>query len=341
MSPFVRLAGGLAVLSLVGCSGPATVTQLPPLMIAQVHEARAALETQELAQPIARDRNAQRELLQRSWTRVRPSIERICTALQPIGCKRMLRQMRPVWIEDESINAWANDATWQLGIHTGLLAHAGSEDEVAFTLAHEAAHLILAHGERKASTAMDSLVIDAVAGVAIAAAVGMSPEASGDLVGAMAESGYHDGYVKYSPQMELEADQFATYAIADAGYDIPAAAQLVVRLFRHDPAGNSPSAAYRQTHPGYGIRLAALHSTQQRIAQGQTAPRFNVESYADVLVLYELTTHAYVPRLKPQCEAHWRTLFPRCEWWKGEAAGFLWTTRCPVPPAEHWAECLE
>ena len=46
------------------------------------------------------------------------------------------------------------------------------------------------------------------------------------------EAGAVAGRIRYSPEMELEADQLATYIVREAGYDLRAARKLFIRMAR-------------------------------------------------------------------------------------------------------------
>lgn len=42
------------------------------------------------------------------------------------------------------------------------------------------------------------------------------------------------GSTAYSPEMELEADQLATYIVREAGYDVTEAGKLFIRMTREE-----------------------------------------------------------------------------------------------------------
>ena len=46
------------------------------------------------------------------------------------------------------------------------------------------------------------------------------------------QAGAVAGRIRYSPEMELEADQLATYIVREAGYDLRAARKLFIRMAR-------------------------------------------------------------------------------------------------------------
>ena len=82
------------------------------------------------------------------------------------------------------------------------------------------------------------------------------------------------GYAAHSPEMEIEAEQFAMYVMSYANMRVDAARDIIVRLH----GGAAPTAirsgegwaGYFTTHPPNDYRLAAQQATLRRIRAGHT-----------------------------------------------------------------------
>ena len=145
--------------------------------------------------------------------------------------------MRVVVVSDQSVNAYADASNFTIGVHAGLLRSAGSDDEIAAVLTHEAAHLLFGHSSKKASNAAGYGLAAGLAGIALGAAMyqpGMDGEFIEDLGQAGFDAGDHAGYIAYSPEMEFDADQFALYVLKHASRRLSAGMDLIVRLHRGD-----------------------------------------------------------------------------------------------------------
>lgn len=150
-----------------------------------------------------------------------------------------------VLIESNELNAWSDGTN--VAVTSRMVEFAGSDDELAFVVAHEMAHNILKHSKKFNL---------------------------GKLI--MAEFGIGSGKVR---KAELAADALAVEIMAAAGYDLDAPERLLRRAARHNPLNLSLS------HPGASRRIAATRDTRGRIAvrqafwriqprrtQGQAAP---------------------------------------------------------------------
>jgi beta-barrel assembly-enhancing protease len=140
-------------------------------------------------------------------------------------------------------------------VSKGLLAQASSEDEVAAVLAHEVAHVTLAHGLQaiqKANLAEAFTYLGA--GAAQAA---MTPEDMQKL------TGLFDSSVKdivqtlitsgYSRDAELAADHLAVQFLANTGYDPQALGRVLAKM-----AAVGGHGGMFATHPAPQDRIAAL-----------------------------------------------------------------------------------
>ena len=110
------------------------------------------------------------------------------------------------------------------------MVSAGSDDEIAWVMAQEAAHMMFAYTRKKMANATSAQMATGALAIALDVAVG-SP-AILDSAGDISMAGYEAGYVAYSPEMEIEADQFAAYVLEEAGLRPEATLDMIVRLHR-------------------------------------------------------------------------------------------------------------
>lgn len=128
-----------------------------------------------------------------------------------------------------------------------LIADVRNRDEMAFILAHEAAHHIADHLNRMRENAdLGAVVFGQLAG----AINGSNPEA----IQAAQEFGAALGARSYSKEFELEADALGTEIAAKAGFNPLRGAEFFFRI--PDP-GNT----FLGTHPANADRLAIVQRT--------------------------------------------------------------------------------
>lgn len=119
-----------------------------------------------------------------------------------------------------------------------------NQDEVAFILGHEMAHVIRGH-------AMDRIISNS----AIAAASRAAP-IRGALSGWLRKVGIQFLESAYSQDMEFEADELGIRLSAAAGYDPHASVQLFDRLAKPDSTVSSfDLSAYFSSHPPFKERV--------------------------------------------------------------------------------------
>ena len=240
MPPVRRLVGGvLVVLSLAGCAASGPVLVAPEVTATNIQSARHHLARHQL--PESRDTpiHAMEDELHRVFGRLRPAI--IDTCLEAFGrdpnCRPFVRDMQVELVFEDSVNAYADSREYAVGVHMGLMSSVGSDDELAWVLAHEAGHLLLGHGDKKATSSMAYGLLGAALAAALGAAAyepGMDAGYVGDVAEAGMTIGSHLGYLAYSPEMELEADQFAVHVLRRAGLRPRASMDMIVRLDRGD-----------------------------------------------------------------------------------------------------------
>ena len=257
-----------------GCAGGGPVLQEPTVSQTSVQSARSTLTTHRLAPSRNTPDGEMHAILQRVWERVNHPIYVACTQTFSSGCDEAVRNMRLQIVADESVNAYADARTFTIGVHRGLLRSVGSDDELAWVIAHEAAHLLFGHTNKKMGNATNAQLMTGALAIAIGAATQNHTilNSAGDI----SIQGYEAGYVAYSPEMEIEADQFAAYVLNQAGMRPEATLDMIVRLHRGDvpaPVRRGDGwAGLLQTHPADDYRLAAMRSTLDDIRAGAVRP---------------------------------------------------------------------
>ena len=128
-----------------------------------------------------------------------------------------------------------------------LLAETANRDEIAFVMAHEAAHHIAGHLDRQRQVAtVGAVVFGQLAGV-----FGADTQ---EAVRSAQEMGAAVGARRFSREFELEADALGTIIAARAGFDPVRGAEFFWRI--PDP-GNQ----FLGTHPPNAERVAVVRRT--------------------------------------------------------------------------------
>lgn len=183
--------------------------------------------------------------------RVEPVAEQFCRsrATQQNCDFRIVVDSRP----NQGVNAFQTlDSAGRpvIGFTVPLIAEARSRDELAFVMAHEAAHHIEGHIARQQQNAqLGGLLIGTLAG-----ALGASNPT--DIERAQ-QIGATVGARTYSKNFELEADALGTRIAAAAGFDPLKGAEFFFRI-------PDPGDKFLGTHPPNADRVR----TVQRVAAG-------------------------------------------------------------------------
>lgn len=157
-------------------------------------------------------------------------------------------------LRDRSINAFALPGGY-IGIHTGLIAEAETESELASVLAHEIAHVSLRHVARGMTQGSQSthLVIASLVGALLAGLAGSADLAMG--VATFGQAAAVDRQLGFSRQAEQEADRVGYQMLQGAGFDTAGMAQMFKRLQNKSRLNESPN-SYATTHPLSAQRLS-------------------------------------------------------------------------------------
>lgn len=158
-------------------------------------------------------------------------------------------------VDDPRVNALALPGG-QIVVFTGLLAEAGSPDEVAGVLAHEIQHVLHRHGLKR--------LVQQLGGAAvISLATG-----GGDLAGLAARAG-ELVQLSYGREQEAEADRDGLALLHRARFSPAALAAFFERLQRRAPV-DMPE--FLSTHPDTGRRVAELRRQIAALPEAEVEP---------------------------------------------------------------------
>lgn len=164
--------------------------------------------------------------------------------------------------EEPTANAFALPGG-KIGVHTGLLAVAKNQSQLATVLGHEVSHVLAEHGNERISTQYATQAsisaVEAVTG-------GPSP-AKSQVLGML---GVGAVILPFSRAQESEADAMGLDLMAKAGFD----PQESVKLWRNmEAAGGGQPPEFLSTHPSHGTRIQDLQARMPGAVLLQTGAR--------------------------------------------------------------------
>lgn len=164
-----------------------------------------------------------------------------------------------VMVDDRDVNAFAVPGG-VIGVNTGLVLTADSEDELAGVLSHELGHLSQRHFARsqEANKYNQWLALGGlIASIAAASAGGSQGGNLGLALGASAQSLAAQNQLRYSRNYEQEADRIGMQTLTESGYEPRAMSSFFARLDRSTrQLGYIPE--FLLTHPLSSSRLSDL-----------------------------------------------------------------------------------
>lgn len=165
-------------------------------------------------------------------------------------------------VRDSTLNAFALPGGF-VGVHTGLIAAAQSESELAGVLAHEISHVTQRHMARMIGKQKDvGLVSLAAMVVAILAARSHSDVSQAAIAGAQAAA--IQSQLAYSRDFEREADRIGLQTLEQAGFDVRGMAAFFERLQRFSRLYENNAPVYLRTHPLTTERIADIENRAQQ-----------------------------------------------------------------------------
>lgn len=149
----------------------------------------------------------------------------------------------------DTVNAFALPGG-KVGIYTGLLALAESDDEVAIVIGHEIAHVTARHGAER----MSQGILVAAGGLVLDASTQQRKNQELLLAGYGLFTG--GAMLAYSRAHESEADNIGIRYAAKAGYDPRAAVTFWRKMEKAGGSGRMP--VLLSTHPSHDRRIGDL-----------------------------------------------------------------------------------
>lgn len=165
-------------------------------------------------------------------------------------------------------------------IHSGIIAAAKNEAQLATVIAHEAAHYILRHGAKsrivRSNTTAWSIVL-----------LGIGIPFIGDIIGASSIMGY-------SRDLEREADAMAAKKMLDAGYDL-LEAQRIFEYMASDSLANSKEKNKRSvffaSHPELQERIGNFKNYASKQPADSISGKRVTDYKSDFLDVYKYALH--------------------------------------------------
>lgn len=156
-----------------------------------------------------------------------------------------------VFDSPKTVNAFALPGG-KVGVYTGLLKLAGSDEELAFVMGHEIAHVTARHGAQRMSQGL------VVAGLGVLLDASTQGKGSHDVL--LAGYGLAAGgtVLAFSRSHESEADYIGLRYASKAGYDPRASTTFWKKMAAQSKAGGLPE--FLRTHPSDERRIADLEN---------------------------------------------------------------------------------
>ncbi|MBI2818299.1 MAG: M48 family metalloprotease [Acidobacteria bacterium] len=164
-------------------------------------------------------------------------------------------------VNQKQINAFAIPGG-HIYVHTGTIAAAANEAQLAGVLSHEIAHIALRHSTNQASKAMLAQAPIQILGGVLGG--------SGGLAGQLAQLGIAFGansvFLKFSRTAERQADELGAQIMYDAGYDPRAMAQFFEIIQKQ---GGSGTLEFLSDHPNPGNRIQNVNQLVPKLGPGR------------------------------------------------------------------------
>ncbi|WP_299263050.1 M48 family metalloprotease [uncultured Psychrosphaera sp.] len=173
-------------------------------------------------------------------------------------------------VNSPDINAFAFYGGY-IGVHTGLIASAETESQLASVLGHEIAHVTQRHLARKKqeSEQTSNMTLAGIVGSILLAAINPQAMMASLMV---TTAGAQQAMINYTRSNEQEADNIGMNILATAGFDPYAAAEFFGKL-QEQQRYQTKLAPFLVTHP-----LADSRVTDAKLRAQQYTKRFYADS---------------------------------------------------------------
>jgi predicted Zn-dependent protease len=202
-------------------------------------------------------------------------------------------------VDSDEVNAFALPGGFMF-VNTGLILNANSEAELAGVLAHEIAHVAARHGTRQATRGqlinygtIPLIFMGGWAGYAVRQAVTLAVPM---------------GFLKFSRNMEAEADLLGLQYMYKAGYDPTEFVNFFERIETLEKKKPGAVSQLFSTHPMTGDRIRAAQKTIQRDLKAVPQYVLDTSEFHDVRTRLGLLGNRYKLRVDPRLPVlHTRT----------------------------------
>lgn len=161
-------------------------------------------------------------------------------------------------VADPSVNAFALPGGF-IGVHTGLLATARTESELASVLAHEVGHVTQRHIARMYGQQKQTSLVSTAAFIAAILVASSNPQAAQGL--ATAGVGFQaEQQLAFSREAEREADRIGFSTLERAGYETEGMVRFFGRLQQSSRLYENNAPSYLRTHPLTTERIADIQN---------------------------------------------------------------------------------
>jgi hypothetical protein len=165
--------------------------------------------------------------------------------------------------ENDAVNAYADGSN--VVLFSGMMRFAGTDDELAVVIGHEIAHDALGHVKQSQAVAIGGTLLGAMLDIG-AAAAGVNTGGAGTRLGQGMSSVIN---LKFSPELEADADHMGLYLMARGGFDGSVAAEFWRRMAETHPEAIEKTML--ASHPSTPERAAGLRKTLEEIETRRAA----------------------------------------------------------------------
>ena len=156
----------------------------------------------------------------------------------------------------------------EIYLSKGMARLAATDAQLAFVIAHELAHNLLDHGDKKTQNAALGALLGATAGAVVEAVATEAGVEAGPVAQALTALGTYKGALSFSQEFEAEADYVALHIVAALGLPLDGIEELWREL---DVASGFLDGG--DTHPSYASRyartIATVETVKAKAAAGQ------------------------------------------------------------------------
>lgn len=167
-----------------------------------------------------------------------------------------------VVVENNTLNAFAVPGNI-IGVHTGLLMYAKTENQLAAVLAHEMGHLSQRHYARRLEQ-QKKMMMPMLAGMLAGLVLAANSNSDAGMAAIMGtQAAAQQASLAFSRQNEQEADRIGMQTMVEAGLDPHAAADMFEQMVRANRLNRRPP-EYLLTHPVSETRVADARNRAQQ-----------------------------------------------------------------------------